>query len=624
MFAYTYDSESGGILLNNSVPQISNEPRPVYCTEMNLLGFDKYWAYEDQLDTPYMWAENNRYIYRGLTIAKTVGGSLIESPELEISSDLDDTCAELGSELHPIDMDLMLSKNEDLILSLKQFTVKKIFDTYSKHKSKVDYFHVAFSGGKDSLVLLDLVKNSIPKNEFMVIFGDTGMEFPDTYKLVDQIEEQCKSEGIAFHRAKSHLDVSKSWLTFGPPSSRLRWCCSVHKTAPQTLKIRELLGKTDYVGLDFVGVRANESLKRSTYEYENYGKKMRGQYSHNSILEWSSAEIWLYIFYNNLLINEAYKKGNSRAGCLLCPNSGGKADFFRISSYPEGVNKFINLINCKVDNEGYKDYLKHGAWTERINGRNLKNNPSNYEEEIIGNKLVIHVTNPTTDWMEWIKTISPIPFEYDVVNTNDGIDAIMPAALDKTTSSKLFKIIFHKTAKCIGCRVCEANCPHGCISFEGKLHITDCKHCGLCNSIPEGCVLFKSVQLPKNGEKRMKSLNSFADHAPKQEWIQEFIDHPESFFESNSLGPMQEDAFKKFLTNGGLIDKKKNLTEFYTLINKLGWETEQAWALIYINLVFNNPQIHWYVLNLPLNVQMSRYSVEESLKAEGMVKRAPL
>ena len=37
------------------------------------------------------------------------------------------------------------------------------------------------------------------------------------------------------------------------------------------------------------------------------------------ILDWSSAEIWLYIYTHKLPINEAYKKGNARAGCLLCP-----------------------------------------------------------------------------------------------------------------------------------------------------------------------------------------------------------------------------------------------------------------------------------------------------------------
>lgn len=72
--------------------------------------------------------------------------------------------------------------------------------------------------------------------------------------------------------------------------------------------MREITGKDDYIGMDFVGVRAHESLARSKYDYENFGKKQRGQYSFNPILEWTSAEIWLYIFLNHLSINETYKK----------------------------------------------------------------------------------------------------------------------------------------------------------------------------------------------------------------------------------------------------------------------------------------------------------------------------
>ena len=75
--------------------------------------------------------------------------------------------------------------------------------------------------------------------------------------------------------------------------------------------MREITGKNDYVGMDFVGVRRHESLARSKYDYENYGEKQKGQYSFNAILDWTSAEIWLYIFSNNLNINKAYKKGNS-------------------------------------------------------------------------------------------------------------------------------------------------------------------------------------------------------------------------------------------------------------------------------------------------------------------------
>ena len=86
----------------------------------------------------------------------------------------------------------MCRKNEELLTILEDTTVKKIVKEYEKFKKKLDIFHVAFSGGKDSAVLLDLVKKALPIGSFVVIFGDTGMEFPDTYHVVELTRQQCE------------------------------------------------------------------------------------------------------------------------------------------------------------------------------------------------------------------------------------------------------------------------------------------------------------------------------------------------------------------------------------------------------------------------------------------------
>lgn len=322
MYSYAFDSETGGIILNSTPTNFSKEPRPVYAEELDILGFDKYWDYCKQNDVPYMWAESNIYWYRGVQIAKTKGGDLYTAPELQPVRDENGSIPfgkADGAKLKQIDIEAMCVANEDLITVIEDSTVKKIVKEYEKFKDKLDIFHVAFSGGKDSAVLLDLVKKALPKGSFVVIFGDTGMEFPDTYESVEKTKKQCEAEGTPFYIARSHFKPKDSWELFGPPARVLRWCCSVHKSTPQTLKMREITGKDDYIGMDFVGVRAHESLARSKYDYENFGKKQKGQYSFNPILEWTSAEIWLYIFLNHLSINNAYKNGNSRAGCLFCP-----------------------------------------------------------------------------------------------------------------------------------------------------------------------------------------------------------------------------------------------------------------------------------------------------------------
>lgn len=297
MYTYSYDEETGGILLNTTPTIFSKEPRPVYADELNLLGFDKYWNYVNQSDTPYMWAESAQYIYRGKPVAKLKGGSLYDAPEIVLAQDDNGNVVEPepnGGYLRPIDIPMMINKNREIMEIIESSTVKKILAIYEKYKNKLDIFHVAFSGGKDSEVLLDLVRKTLPKKSFVVVFGDTGMEFPDTYEAVEETKKMCEKEDVPFFTSNCHFEPNESWHLFGPPARVLRWCCSVHKSAPQTRKLREITGKNNYVGLDFVGVRKHESTARSEYDYENFGKKQKGQYSHNSILDWTSAEIWLY------------------------------------------------------------------------------------------------------------------------------------------------------------------------------------------------------------------------------------------------------------------------------------------------------------------------------------------
>lgn len=623
MYDYTYDPETGGLLLNDKTALMSKEPRPVYAQELDFLGIDTIWQYEKQQDVPYMWAEANHYIYKGKTIFNTSGGSLYVKPTVDIVCLKDDngkpTTQVLapGTVLEPVNLDLMCQKNRILMDIIEQVAVKKIYEVYKRRQKSLDCFHVAFSGGKDSVVLLELVKKALPRSGFMVVFGDTKMEFPDTYALVDKVEAQCKAENIDFYRASTHFEPEESWRLFGPPSRVLRWCCSVHKAAPQTLKIREVLGKNDYVGLDFVGVRAQESATRSGYDVENYGKKQKGQYSHNSILEWSSAEVWLYIFTHNLPINDTYKKGNSRAGCLFCPMGGGKSDSFRYLCYPEKIDKYTSLIKDTIGDKNIDSYILNGGWIERKNGRDIVGNKSKYQEEIKDGYLTITVVNPTTDWHEWIKTLGDINFNFTVEPIENGYVVRLPASVDKTSEVKYFKQVFHKAAYCVGCRVCETNCRNGCISFHEGLHIDKCVHCKHCHNIDEGCLMYHSVQMPKNGGRVMKSINTFADHAPKPDWVKNFFAYGNEFLADNTLGPMQISMFKRFLSDSGLIEKAKT-TSFFEVIKKIGAQSEAAWGLILIQLAYTNPQIRWYIDNMPIGEQLPRAYLTNKIMEEGV------
>ena len=639
MYSYTYDKQTGGIILNSSPTGFSKEPRPVYAWELDTLGFDKIWKYDKQNDLPYMWAEANCYYYRGDLVARIKGGNIYTVPEITIPTQEDGTPVQPephGISLRPINITAMVESNRKMIEIIEQTTVKKILKIYTKYKDKVDSFHVAFSGGKDSCVLLELVKKALPKGSFVTIFGDTGMEFPDTYEVINKTKQKCAKSGIPFYIASSHLDPENTWKLFGPPSRVLRWCCSVHKSTPQTLKLREITGKDNYVGLDFVGVRAHESIGRSKYKYENYGAKQKGQFSHNSILEWTSAEIWIYIFAKNILINEAYKKGNSRAGCLFCPMSGGAGDFLRRSSYPDELDKYVEIIKSTYDSDRRKDghvesYILNGGWNSRKNGREILDNPFRCMEKITNGYLTITVINPDSDWMEWIKTIGDLhgsKDDYSVIidnerirfsikmNKNGYVVKISEAILkEKPLLRKLFRQVFRKAAYCKGCRVCETNCKYGCISFaNGKVNITNCVRCHQCHEIDSGCLIFHSLRHPQGGGTPMKSLNSFADHAPKTDWLRSFFELKDSFFTEHTLGPMMYDMFRRFLKDAHL-NEKNHFTPFAELISKIGWATDVAQGLILVNLVSENPQLEWFVRNFDIGINYSRNTVESMLIA---------
>ena len=648
MYAYEWDSSTGGYILTPMPLAFSKEPRPVYYKELDILGFDKYWDYDKNDSFPYMWAEANNYYYRGRLVAKTKGGSLYTPPELVLIEDPEPE----GYPLRFVDIPAMVDKNRQLMEQLVQETIKKIYNTFIEYQDKVDVFYVAFSGGKDSVVALDLVQRALPHNCFKVLFGDTGMEFPDTYETVEKIKQICAEEKIEFLQAKSKLKPENTWQIFGPPAVTIRWCCSVHKTTPQIMQLREVLQKPDFTGMAFTGVRGDESLSRSEYDAISYGGKHSGQYSCHPILEWNTAELFLYIYENGLTFNNAYKKGNTRAGCLVCPMSQGKHDYMKYKNYPDDTDLFINKIittsGKNFSKENYDRFVEQGYWRTRKSGRELNFGHDKHVFEIVKGQNVITVQKKNEYWKEWAKTIGQVTslgdgefsiayegksYAIRTISTQVGGEQFTFPNIENSKSDikflSLFKSVIIKSVYCVNCGYCAAECKSGCIDMANGVHISNqCKHCFSCHDIYSHCLRYNSIK-NRIGAKVMTGLDRYYSFGIKENWLRVYFDYEgtSSFWKSDGDGEVpnkKKDAFLNFVKDAGLVDEDKSLkgkeykyikykpNKFAEKMFSLGVDDESMWAYLMCNLVYaeDSEEFRWFIKNIPF----SETSTPESIK----------
>lgn len=186
---------------------------------------------------------------------------------------------------------------------------------------------------------------------------------------------------------------------------------------------------------------------------------------------------------------------------------------------------------------------------------------------------------------------------------------------------KKFKQVFKKAAYCQGCRVCETNCRNGCISFDGGLSISNCVHCGQCHDLDDGCLLYHSIKKSKgDGNMRKGSINSFANHAPKPDWIQEFLIWAMTIGrkETTALAQIRCPCLK-VLRESGLIDQKNNTSSMFDIVSSFGWQSNTTWGLILANLSYNT-QCRWYIENMDVGMYYERARISDMLVLDGVKK----
>lgn len=345
-----------------------------------------------------------------------------------------------------------------------------------------------------------------------------------------------------------------------------------------------------------------------------------------------------YIYDRHLLLNEAYKKGNSRAGCLVCPLAASKNMYFKEQAYGEGccghrtTTTFNDIILETTSKElstpgAIKEYMDIGGWKARRSGKELSFAKNYSTETFEKGILTIHLSQINTDWRQWIKTIGDISFLengdvevvyrgklYHVEIEENDTELTAVVNIGSNTQKDIYfaselKTVFRKTAYCIGCRVCEANCPNGFISMkDGSVIIDDrCVKCKKCHDVFHGCLVANSLRLPK-GEKKMGSIDRYGNMGIELDWVREYFKSKDEFWTSpHSLGTNMVKNLKSFL-NDSEVTVKGKFSDFGSVIDYIGIENTDAWALMLCNLAYTS-EFNWWIKNIDFSISYTPDSI---------------
>ena len=237
-----------------------------------------------------------------------------------------------------------LSMLQKLPLDLKILKTKQRIREYYNHFAGKVY--VSFSGGKDSTVLLDIVRQEFP--EVKAVYVDTGLEFPEIkqfIKTIDNIEilrpemsfkqviEQygypviSKEVAYTIYYARKGsqwaIDRLNGKHAYGN-HKKYKYlldadfkissiCCDIMKKRP----VKKFEKQT---GLHpIVGTMADEGGQRKSAYLRNGCNSFKGTRPMSTPLGfWKEEDIWDYIHKFKLLYCPIYDCGYDRTGCMFC------------------------------------------------------------------------------------------------------------------------------------------------------------------------------------------------------------------------------------------------------------------------------------------------------------------
>lgn len=179
--------------------------------------------------------------------------------------------------------------NEIIIRAYKKYPVEKVV--------------VAWTGGKDSTVLLHLIKNALKKDvPFPVMFNDSTMEFEEIYDFIKKISNEWRLNLVVVSHSEKELKEFKA------AKDRAR-----KKELSRIMKInamKSFVSKYD-VRAFFAGIRWDEHDSRSK---ESYFSKREDHMRVHPILHFTEKDIWEYIKKYNVPYVVLYDQGYRSLG----------------------------------------------------------------------------------------------------------------------------------------------------------------------------------------------------------------------------------------------------------------------------------------------------------------------